>query len=183
MDPSGAVAEVLAHARQVEPKWINQFLYPLRGPRRDRHLFRVASSLDSMVIGEPQILGQLKESYEVAKNQGTVSGSLDSVLTRAFSVAKRVRTETEIGQSAVSVSYAAVELASADFPSARSRAWVLLIGAGKMSELAARHLVRAGHRRFWSRTGRLSVPERWRNCSAAASSTTPHSRNRWPMWM
>ncbi|MFL6417136.1 MAG: glutamyl-tRNA reductase, partial [Bryobacteraceae bacterium] len=73
-----------------------------------RHLFRVASSLDSMIVGEPQILGQLKQAYTQAKEQGAIGSVLDAVLTRAFSVAKRIRTETEIGQTAVSVSYAAV---------------------------------------------------------------------------
>ena len=96
-----------------------------------------------MVIGEPQILGQLKEAYSVAKERGALSGFLETVLTRAFNVAKRVRTETEIGASAVSVSYAAVELAREIFGSLKNRK-VMLIGAGKMSELAARHLSRSG---------------------------------------
>jgi glutamyl-tRNA reductase len=96
-----------------------------------------------MVLGEPQILGQLKEAYSVAKERGALSGYLETVLTRAFNVAKRVRTETEIGASAVSVSYAAVELAREIFGSLKNRK-VMLIGAGKMSELAARHLSRSG---------------------------------------
>jgi glutamyl-tRNA reductase len=108
-----------------------------------RHLFRVASSLDSMIVGEPQILGQLKQAYAQARDQGTIGGVLDTVLTRAFSVAKRIRSQTEIGQSAVSVSYAAVELAREIFGSlAKNR--VLIIGAGKMSEGAARHLLAGG---------------------------------------
>jgi glutamyl-tRNA reductase len=96
-----------------------------------------------MVVGEPQILGQLKQAYAAAKAEGTVNGFLDTVVTRAFSVAKRVRSETEIGQSAVSVSYAAVELAREIFGSLAHKK-VMLIGAGKMSELAARHLRRVG---------------------------------------
>src|SRR3954447_24615182 len=108
-----------------------------------RHLFRVASSLDSMIVGEPQILGQLKEAYSQAKEQGAIGSVLDAVLTRAFNVAKRIRTETEIGESAVSVSYAAVELAREIFGSL-SQKRVLIIGAGKMSEGTARHLLRAG---------------------------------------
>ena len=96
-----------------------------------------------MVVGEPQILGQLKSAYAAAKEHGALSGFLDMVVTRAFSVAKRVRTETDIGQSAVSVSYAAVELAREIFGSLKGRK-VLLVGAGKMSELAARHLRRSG---------------------------------------
>jgi glutamyl-tRNA reductase len=108
-----------------------------------KHLFRVAASLDSMIVGEPQILGQLKQAYAQARDHGAVGSLLDSVLTRAFSVAKRIRTETEIGQSAVSVSYAAVELAREIFGSLNKKR-VLIIGAGKMSEGAARHLLSAG---------------------------------------
>jgi len=108
-----------------------------------RHLFRVASSLDSMIVGEPQILGQLKEAYAQARDQGTIGSVLDAVLTRAFSVAKRIRSETEIGQNAVSVSYAAVELAREIFGTLQKKR-VLILGAGKMSEGAARHLLRAG---------------------------------------
>ena len=113
-----------------------------------RHLFRVAASLDSMVVGEPQILGQLKAAYSIAKDRGSVSGFLEMVLSRAFNVAKRVRSETEIGQSAVSVSYAAVEMAREIFGSLTDRK-VLLIGAGKMSELSARHLRRSGVGQIW----------------------------------
>jgi glutamyl-tRNA reductase len=142
-NPVDALSDMLAQSRQVDAGWIRQFLYYYEDREAIRHLFRVAASLDSMVVGEPQILGQMKESYEVAKAQGTLNGLLDSVLTRAFSVAKRVRTETDIGQSAVSVSYAAVELARQIFGSLRGSK-VMLIGAGKMSELAARHLERAG---------------------------------------
>lgn len=108
-----------------------------------RHLFRVASSLDSMIVGEPQVLGQLKHAYAQARDQGTIGTILDAVLTKAFNVAKRIRAETEIGQSAVSVSYAAVELAREIFGSLNKKR-VLIIGAGKMSEGAARHLLRAG---------------------------------------
>jgi glutamyl-tRNA reductase len=107
------------------------------------HLFRVASSLDSMIVGEPQILGQLKQAFAQAQENGSIGTLLDAVLTRAFNVAKRVRTETEIGSSAVSVSYAAVELAREIFGSLSGKK-VLIIGAGKMSEGAARHLMRAG---------------------------------------
>src|ERR1700730_9031055 len=96
-----------------------------------------------MIVGEPQILGQLKSAYMLAKEHGSVSGFLDLVMTRAFNVAKRVRTETEIGSSAVSVSYAAVELAREIFGSLEGKK-VLLVGAGKMAESAARHLRRAG---------------------------------------
>ena len=113
-----------------------------------QHLFRVAASLDSMVVGEPQILGQLKSAYAPAKTEGAVGGLLENVLTRAFSVAKRVRTETGIGQMAVSVSYAAVELARKIFGSLNGHS-VMIIGSGKMGELAAKHLHRSGANRIF----------------------------------
>src|ERR1051325_5449339 len=142
-DAEGSVELFLAESRSVERAWVTKYLYRHDGPNAIRHLFRVASSLDSMVVGEPQILGQLKTAYAVAKERGAVSGFLDLVLTRAFNVAKRVRTETEIGTSAVSISYAAVELARDIFGSLAGKR-VLLAGAGKMAESAARHLRRAG---------------------------------------
>jgi glutamyl-tRNA reductase len=119
------------------------YLYRHEGRDAIHHLFRVASSLDSMVVGEPQILGQLKAAYAAAKGRGALSGTLDGLVTRAFGVAKRVRSETGIGQMAVSVSYAAVELARKIFGSLSHRV-VMIAGAGKMSELAARHLRRSG---------------------------------------
>ncbi|HYA18629.1 MAG TPA: glutamyl-tRNA reductase [Bryobacteraceae bacterium] len=123
-------------------------LYRLEAQEAIQHLFRVASSLDSMVVGEPQILGQLKDAYSVAKTEGAVGGLLESVLTRAFNVAKRVRTETGIGQMAVSVSYAAVELARKIFGSLKGHS-VLIVGSGKMGELAARHLHRSGAKKIF----------------------------------
>ncbi|MDQ2777780.1 MAG: glutamyl-tRNA reductase [Acidobacteriota bacterium] len=122
---------------------VRPHLYVYEQAEAIRHLFRVAASLDSMIVGEPQILGQLKQAFAQARDQGSIGTMLDAVLTRAFNVAKRIRTETEIGQSAVSVSYAAVELAREIFGSLRKKR-VLIIGAGKMSESAARHLLRAG---------------------------------------
>jgi glutamyl-tRNA reductase len=142
-DAEGSVRNFLAEASQVEPAWVTPYLYHFDGQDAVRHLFRVAASLDSMVVGEPQILGQLKSAYALAKEHGALNGFLDLVMTRAFNVAKRVRTETEIGSSAVSVSYAAVELARDIFGSLAGKR-VLLIGAGKMAESAARHLRRAG---------------------------------------
>ena len=118
-------------------------LYRFEAREAIRHIFRVASSLDSMVVGEPQILGQMKAAYAAAKSEGSVGGVLESVMTRAFSAAKRVRSETGIGQMAVSVSYAAVELARLRFGSLSGQK-VLIIGSGKMGELAARHLKRSG---------------------------------------
>jgi glutamyl-tRNA reductase len=108
-----------------------------------RHLFRVASSLDSMVIGEPQILGQVKEAYAIARTVGAVRAHLDVLVTKAFAVAKRVRTETQVGTSAVSIASVAVDLAKKIFGSLEGKT-VYLVGAGKMSELAAKHLVAHG---------------------------------------
>ncbi|MFH1350140.1 MAG: glutamyl-tRNA reductase [Pseudomonadota bacterium] len=108
-----------------------------------RHMFRVASSLDSMVMGEPQILGQIKEAYYEATREKTSGVILNRLMHRAFHVAKRVRTETGVADSAVSISYAAVELAKKIFHDLTGRK-VLLIGAGEMAELAARHLFNQG---------------------------------------
>jgi glutamyl-tRNA reductase len=142
-DVQECVEAFLSSIKKLDREGIQQYLYSFEGRDAIRHLFRVAASLDSMIVGEPQILGQLKSAYSVAKDHGTVSGLLDTVITRAFGVAKRVRTETDIGISAVSVSYAAVELAREIFGSLKQQR-VMLIGAGKMSELAARHLSRSG---------------------------------------
>ncbi len=147
-DPRDAVDRFLSDSRRVPFGDIEPHLYHLRDEEAIHHLFRVAASLDSMVVGEPQILGQLKAAYAAGKAQGTVSGFLEQVLTRAFGVAKRVRSETGIGENAVSVSYAAVELAREIFGSLENRK-VLIVGAGKMSELAARHLHRSGATRIF----------------------------------
>jgi glutamyl-tRNA reductase len=138
-----AVDEFLADTRRVARDFVTPHLYRFEDGDAIRHLFRVASSLDSMVVGEPQILGQLKSAYALAKEHGAVGGFLDTLLTRAFNVAKRVRSETEIGANAVSVSYAAVELARDIFGTLDGQK-VMIVGAGKMSELAARHLRRSG---------------------------------------
>ena len=137
------VTALLAHRNGVALEDLRPHLYLFEDKEAIRHLFRVASSLDSMIVGEPQILGQLKQAFAQARDQGTIGASLDAILTRAFNVAKRIRSETEIGQNAVSVSYAAVELAREIFGSLHKKR-VLIIGAGKMSEGAARHLMRAG---------------------------------------
>jgi glutamyl-tRNA reductase len=120
-----------------------RYLYRLSGHHAVHHLFLVAASLDSMVVGEAQILGQLKEAYRHAARNGGTGPLLNKLLHKAFSVAKRVRTETAIGSSAVSISYAAVQLAKKIFGNLRGRK-VLLIGAGEMAELAAEHLVGQG---------------------------------------
>jgi len=142
-DPQAIVDAFLTESRAVSPDSIGPYLYRHEGEEAIHHLFRVAASLDSMVVGEPQILGQLKAAYAAAKDCGSLCGWLDGLLTRAFSVAKRVRSDTGIGQMAVSVSYAAVELARKIFGSLSNRT-IMIVGAGKMSELAARHLRRSG---------------------------------------
>ncbi len=142
-DAGGAVEQFLAESRKVEPAFLRPHLYRHEDREAIRHLFRVAASLDSMVVGEPQILGQMKSAYADAKAHGALGGQLETVLTRAFSVAKRVRSETDIGRSAVSVSFVAVELAREIFGSLAGKR-VLIVGAGKMSELAARYLHRSG---------------------------------------
>lgn len=112
------------------------------------HVFRVTSSLDSMVVGEPEITGQVKSAWARAQQAGTTGRFLDAVFQKALSVAKRVRNETPIGAAAVSVPYAAVELAKQIFGSLEQRN-VLVLGAGKMSELSARYLVANGANSLW----------------------------------
>jgi glutamyl-tRNA reductase len=127
----------------LDPAEYEAHLYEHHEGEAIRHLFRVSSSLDSMVVGEPQILGQVKEAYATARAVGAAHSQLDLLLTRAFAVAKRVRTETAVGSSAVSVASVAVELAKKIFGSLQGK-HVYLVGAGKMSELAARHLLAHG---------------------------------------
>jgi glutamyl-tRNA reductase len=127
----------------IERAAIAPHLYERRGADAIRHVLRVAASLDSMIVGEPQILGQVKEAYATARAVGAIKSDLEFVLTRSFAVAKRVRTETAIGTSAVSVASVAVELALKIFGSLKGKK-VFLVGAGKMSELAARHLLAHG---------------------------------------
>ncbi|HUN86179.1 MAG TPA: glutamyl-tRNA reductase [Terracidiphilus sp.] len=127
----------------IDPALLASHIYEHRDQEAVRHLFRVASSLDSMVVGEPQILGQVKEAFTVAKASGTVGGQLDHLLQSAFAAAKRVRSETQIGSNSVSIASVAVDLARKIFGSLNGRT-VFLVGAGKMSELAARHLVQQG---------------------------------------
>lgn len=142
-NPQPAVDAFLSRSRNVPVETFSPHLYHHRDEAAIHHVFRVAASLDSLVVGEPQILGQLKQAYATARAHGALAGYLDAILTRAFAVAKRVRSETGIGESAVSVSYAAVELARDIFGSLADKK-VMLVGAGKMSELAARHLHRSG---------------------------------------
>ena len=124
---------------------LTEHTYRYRGAEAVRHLFRVAASLDSMVVGEPQILGQLKQHYDAAQQAGSVGTILHRLFHRSFSVAKRVRSETGIGSGAVSVSSIAVDLAKRIFDRFDDKT-VMLIGAGKMGDLMARHLQNHGVR-------------------------------------
>ncbi len=117
--------------------------YHYFGQEAVRHIFRVASSLDSMVVGEPQILGQLKDAYRNASEAGCSGHILNKLMHKAFSTAKKIRTETRIASQAVSISYAAVELAKKIFGDLGGKS-ALLIGAGEMAELAAQHLKTSG---------------------------------------
>jgi glutamyl-tRNA reductase len=145
-EPEAAIASLrrfLAEYHEVPPEEINGSLYNYQGEEAIRHLFRVSSSLDSMVLGEPQILGQIKTAYGYAAEFRTCGLILNRFLHKAFSVAKRVRTETAIASNAVSVSFAAVELARKIFDRLDNKG-VMIIGAGEMCELAARHFVANG---------------------------------------
>jgi glutamyl-tRNA reductase len=115
-------------------------LYILQGDEAVRHIFTVASSLDSMMVGEPQILGQVKQAYKTAVKAGASGVLLNRLMHKSFSVAKRVRKETGIGDNAVSISYAATELASKIFSDLSTKS-VMLLGAGEMAELAVEHLL------------------------------------------
>ncbi len=127
----------------LDPTLLSPHIYQHHDQEAVLHLFRVAASLDSMVVGEPQILGQVKEAFAVARASGTVGGQLEHLLQSTFAAAKRVRSETAIGSNSVSIASVAVELAQKIFGSLNGRT-VFLVGAGKMSELAARHLVQQG---------------------------------------
>jgi glutamyl-tRNA reductase len=134
-----AVKNFMAEFKNTPRHAFEQALYVYHGDDAVRHIFRVAASLDSMVVGEPQILGQIKESYLHACDYRTCGVVLNRLMHRSFSVAKRVRTETGIGDHAVSISYAAVELGRKIFGELEGKA-VLLLGAGEMAELAVEHL-------------------------------------------
>ena len=137
------IRDFICEFHQISHDSVSSHLYSYRNVDAIRHVFRVTASLDSMVIGEPQILGQVKEAYRIAMDAGTVGMHLSALMNRAFAVAKKVRSETGISQSAVSVSYAAVELARKIFGDLSGKT-VMIIGASKMGELAAKHLRRAG---------------------------------------
>src|SRR5438132_8443913 len=162
--PGEARAVVFRHLcrhRGLSHASIEPLLYTHVDDDAVRHAFRVAASLDSMLIGEPQILGQVKDAFAIAQACETVGPALHTLFTQAFAVGKRVRSETEIARHAVSVSFAAVELAKKIFAGLGGRA-VLLVGAGEMGELAARHLVEQGAfpiyvaNRTWARAQELA---------------------------
>ncbi|MBI4699024.1 MAG: glutamyl-tRNA reductase [Nitrospirae bacterium] len=122
---------------------LDKALYVHSGRNAIKHIFRVASSLDSMVVGEPQILGQLKDAFDFALKKKSSGVLLNKAMKKAISAAKRTRTETKIGENAVSISFAAVELAKKIFEDLSARTFMLM-GAGEMAELAARHLINNG---------------------------------------
>ena len=133
-----AVAQWLARYHNLRPDELMPYLYTLPSDRAVRHAFRVASGLDSMVLGEPQILGQMKEAARAAQSAGTLGTVLHRLFQRSFAVAKEVRSTTQLGAASVSMAAAAVKLAARIFPSLREQS-VLFIGAGEMIELCATH--------------------------------------------
>jgi len=137
------IKNFISETHNISKEELSSHMYTYFGSETVRHLFRVASSLDSMVVGEPQILGQVKEAYKSAHKSGTTSLILNRLFHSAFSTAKRVRSETGIGALAVSISYAAVELAKRIFEDFHKRS-AILIGSGEMGELAAKNLINAG---------------------------------------
>lgn len=149
---AGRIAQFLDTSGNLPAGFLNAHLYSHTNEEAVRHLFRVASSLDSMVVGEPQVLGQVRHAYAVGVQAGTVGRVLNRLVHHTFRVAKRVRNETGIAANAVSISYMAVELGKKIFDSLKGCS-VLLIGAGEMAELSARHLVNAG-------AGRVTIANR-----------------------
>lgn len=142
-DPEPLIRSFLADYHHCNLAAYERHLYWRRQEEAVDHLFRVAASLDSMIVGEPQILGQVKEAFAIAQNAGALKGEFYEVVNHALAAARRVRRETAVGSAAISVSYVAVELARKIFGSLEDKT-VLILGAGKMSELAARHLASSG---------------------------------------
>src|SRR5437773_7677168 len=142
-----AIAQWLARYHRFEPDGLRPYLYTLPSEQAVRHVFRVASGLDSMVLGEPQILGQMKEAARAAESAGTLGTLLHKLFQRSFAVAKEVRSTTQVGAASVSMAAAAVRLAARIFPSLQDQN-VLLIGAGEMIELCATHFAAQGPARI-----------------------------------
>lgn len=140
---SEIIKDFISNYHSIKREEFEKALYYFNNSDAIRHIFRVASSLDSMIIGEPQILGQLKDAFDFALNKKTTGVILNRLMKKAISTAKRVRTETRIAENAVSISFAAVELAKKIFKELSGKSFMLL-GAGEMAELAARHLVTNG---------------------------------------
>src|SRR6476646_7302370 len=143
----GAVTEWLAGFHNMNPGELSQYLYTLPREQAVRHAFRVASGLDSMVLGEPEILGQMKIAVRSAEAAGTLGTVLNKLFQRSFAVAKEVRSTTQVGAHSVSMAAAAVKLAGRIFPSLQDRK-LLLIGAGEMIELCATHFAAQGPARI-----------------------------------
>jgi glutamyl-tRNA reductase len=137
------IKEFLAEFHKVQRAPLDTALYIHNGPTAVKHIFRVAASLDSMVVGEPQILGQLKDAYDFALKNKSTGVYLNKLMKKSVSVAKRIRTETKIAESAVSISFAAVELAKKIFDDLATKSFMLM-GAGEMAELAAKHMINSG---------------------------------------
>ena len=140
---SKRIGEFLTHARTLPDDFFQDHLYKHADEQAVRHMFRVASSLDSLVVGEPQVLGQVRRAYSIALEVGTAGRILNRLIHHTLRVAKRVRNETGIAANAVSISYMAVELGKKIFGSLKGQS-VLVIGAGEMAELCTRHLINAG---------------------------------------
>lgn len=142
-DGRARLSDFLSVYHHIDSRTLKKFSYSHQDASAVRHLFHVSASLDSMVVGEPQILGQVKEAYDTALAAGGSGQTLNRLFTKAIRVGKRVRTETNIASGAVSIGYAAVELAKKIFQSLENKA-VAIVGAGEMSELTAQHLVENG---------------------------------------
>jgi len=147
----------MAEYHRMKPQELKPYLYTLPKEQAVRHAFRVASGLESMVLGEPQILGQMKEAARQAESAGTLGTLLHKLFQRSFAVAKEVRTNTQIGANVVSMAAASVKLAARIFPSLKEQK-ILFIGAGEMIELCATHFaaqqpraITVASRRSWAR--------------------------------
>lgn len=143
LNSSDAIKNFLSEFHSIKRDDFEKAMYFYSGQDSVRHIFRVASSLDSMIVGEPQILGQLKEAFVHALNKKTTGVILNRLMKNAISAAKRIRTDTRIAENAVSISFAAVELAKKIFKELSGKTF-MLVGAGEMAELAARHLLSSG---------------------------------------
>ena len=143
LSPAKILTDFLSHYHNIGIETLKKWSYQYNNLETILHLFRVTSSLDSMVVGESQILGQVKQAYDLSRTVGCAGDVLNRLFTKAFSVGKRIRSETTIASGAVSISYAAVELAKKIFNTLEDKT-VAIIGAGEMSELTAKHLVSNG---------------------------------------